>query len=121
MRPTITNERQSGNRAKTVLKVFFPNEGVTICERFAADTLKAVVNKIGLQRVADACLRDIDSVLNMNNVPLVTKRLDDFYENRQHAVGNGWYVFTGTNTQVKKRQLDTLKEIFHLNMQVAIV
>ncbi len=121
MRPTVMNERQSGNSAKTILRVFFPNEGVTICERFAADTLKAVINKIGVQRVADACRRDIDSVLNMNNVPLVSKRKDSYYANRQHEIGGGWYVFTGTNTQVKKRQLEMLKEIYGLNMQVAIV
>ena len=121
MRPTITNEKQSGNRMKTVIKVFFPSEGITICEHFAADTLKSVVTKIGLQRVADACLRNIDSVLNINNVPLVTKRIDNYYENRQHPVGNGWYVFTGTNTMVKKRQLDMLKELFHLNMRVTIM
>lgn len=121
MRPTVMNKRQSGNCAKTILRVFFPNEGVTICERFAADTLKAVINKIGVQRVADACRRDIDSVLNMNNVPLVTKFKDKYYANRQHEIGSGWYVFTGTNTQVKKRQLEMLKEIYGLNIQVAIV
>ena len=121
MQSTVMNERQSGNSAKTILRVFFPNEGVSICERFAADTLKAVINKIGIQRVADACRRDIDSVLNMNNVPLVTKFKDKYYANRQHEIGGGWYVFTGTNTQVKKRQLEMLKEIYGLNMQVAIV
>ena len=121
MRPTVMNERQSDNSAKTILRVFFPNEGVTICERFAADTLKAVINKIGVQRVADACRRDIDSVLNMNNVPLVTRFKDSYYASRQHEIGGGWYVFTGTNTQVKKRQLEMLKEIYGLNMQVAIV
>ena len=115
------NKRQCGNRPKTVLSVYFPNERVTICERFAADTLKAVIAMVGIQRVADACRKNIDSVLNSNNVPLVTKRKDDYYENRQHAIGNGWLVFTGTNTQVKKRQLEMLKEIFDLNMKVAIV
>lgn len=121
MKYTVTNKGQSGNGAKTILRVFFPNEGVTICGRFAADTLKSVIAKIGIQRVADACRRDIDSVLNMNNVPLVSKFKDEYYSSRQHEVGNGWYVFTGTNTQVKKRQLEMLKEIYHLNMQVAIV
>ena len=121
MRTIVTNKRQSGNGAKTILRVFFPNEGVTICERFAADTLKSVIAMIGIQRVADACRRDIDSVLNMNNVPLVARFKDKCYANRQHEIGGGWYVFTGTNTQVKKRQLEMLKEIYGLNMQVAIV
>lgn len=115
------NKRQSGNRPKTVLSVYFPNERTTICERFAADTLKAVIAKIGIQRVAEACRRDITSVLNSNYVPLVTKVRNEEYGHRQHEVGNGWLVFTGTNTMVKKRQLDTLKELFHLNMRVAIV
>lgn len=121
MQPAIANEKRSANCTKTILRVFFPNESITICERFAADTLKAVIKKIGVQRVADACRRDIDSVLNMNNVPLVTKFKDKYYASRQHEIGCGWYVFTGTNTQVKKRQLDLLKEIYHLNMLVAIV
>lgn len=121
MQSTVMIERQGGKRARTILRVFFLNEGVTISESVAADTLKAVINKIGIQKVADACSRDLDSVLNMNNVPLVTKFKDKYYANRQHEIGNGWFVFTGTSTQVKKRQLDMLKELFHLNMHVAIV
>ena len=117
----VMDKRQNGNRAKTILRVFFPNEGMTICERFAADTLKTVIRKIGVQRVADACRRDIDSVLNMNNVPLVTKFKNAYYSDRQHNIGEGWYVFTGTSTQVKKRQLEMLTNIYHLNMLVAVV
>jgi hypothetical protein len=115
------NKRQCSNRPKTVLNVYFPDESVTICERFAADTLKAVIAKMGIQQVAEVCRRNIDSVLNSNYVPLVTKVRSEEYGHRQHEIGNGWLVFTGTNTMVKKKQLDMLKEIFHLNMQVAIV
>lgn len=114
-------DKRRGNSRKTVLSVYLPNENKTICERFAADTLKGIIDMIGLQRVAEACRRNIDSVLNSNSVPLVTKVRDAEYGHRQHDVGNGWLVFTGTNTMVKKRQLDMLKEIYHLNMQVAIV
>ena len=109
------------NRVKTILSVYFPNEGITFCERFAADTLKKVIKKIGVEHVANACKRDVDSVLNINNVPLVTRKKDDYYASRQHDIGNGWLVFTGTNTEVKKRQLDELKKLYHLNMLVAIV
>lgn len=115
------NATQCGNRRKTILSVYFPNEGQTICESVAADTLKKVIMKIGVENVANACKRDIDSVLNINNVPLVTRKKDDYYANRQHNIGNGWLVFTGTNTEVKKRQLDELKNLYHLNMRVNIV
>lgn len=114
-------DKRRGNSRKTVLSVYLPNENKTICERFAADTLKSIIDMIGLQRVAEACRRNIDSVLNSNYVPLVTKVRDMEYGHRQHDVGNGWLVFTGTNTMVKKRQLDMLKDIFHLNMRVSIV
>ena len=114
-------KRNGNNGRKTILNVYFPDECVTICERFAADTLKAVIAKVGMQRVADACRRDLNSILNSNYVPLVTKVRSEEYGHRQHEVGNGWLVFTGTNTMVKKRQLDMLKELFHLNMRVAIV
>lgn len=114
-------DKRRGNSRKTVLSVYLPNENKTICERFAADTLKGIIDMIGLQRVAEACRRNIDSVLNSNYVPLVTKVRDAEYGHRQHDVGNGWLVFTGTNTMVKKKQLDMLKDIFHLNMKVAIV
>lgn len=115
------NATEGGNRRKTILSVYFPNEGQTICERVAADTLKKVIMKIGVENVANACKRDIGSVLNINNVPLVTKITDDYYANRQHNIGNGWLVFTGTNTSVKKRQLDMLKDLFRLNMRVNVV
>lgn len=115
------NTRGCSSRPKTILSVYFPNEHETICERFAADTLKKVISKIGIRQVVEACNRDINSVLHTNYVPLVSKFRDEYYGHRQHDIGDGWLVFTGTNTQVKKRQLDLLKDLYHLNMQVAIV
>lgn len=109
------------NRRKTILNVYFPNESETICERYAADTLKEVILKIGVEKVADACRKNINTPLNSNGVPLVTKIRNNYYGNRQHEVGDGWLVFTGTNTMVKKRQLEMLRDIFSINMRVSIV
>lgn len=117
-----TNSKLSAcNRPKKILKVTFPEYDITICEKFAADTLKNVIMLIGPSRVAEICRREINSTLHSNYVPLVTKIKNEEYSNRQHEIGNGWLVFTGTSSEVKKKQLDMLKDMFHINMRVSLV
>lgn len=114
--------RKSGSyRPKTVLSVTFPENHINICEDSAADTLKNVIMLIGPNRIADVCRKEINSTLHSNNVPLVTKIRNEKYSSRQHEIGDGWLVFTGTSTLVKKKQLDMLKDKFNLNMRVSIV
>ncbi|MBQ7819379.1 MAG: hypothetical protein IJ341_06735 [Bacteroidales bacterium] len=113
--------RRNCKSRKTILRVDFLDEGTTICEKYAVETLKSVIKKIGLKKVANACLINIDSILHCNNVPLITKMKDEVYEYRQHDMGDGWLIFTGTSTLVKKKQLEMLNDIFHLKMRISIV
>ena len=116
----IERPRSSGMKKATVLRVTFP-DGTVISDSRAVETLKKCIIKFGPERVAQLCLQPVDSILQLNRVNLVTKKRDEMYANRQHNIGNGWLVFTCSNTPSKKRQIEAIAKALGIKIRVEIV
>ena len=117
----ISRPRTTGMKPATKLRVTFMDDGEVISESIAADTLKKAILKFGVERVAQLCIAPYDSILQLNRVNLVTKKRDEQYANRQHEIGNGWLVFTGSNTPSKKRQIEAIAKALSVKVKVEIV
>ena len=117
----ISRPRTTGMKPATKLRVTFMDDGEVISESFAADTLKKAILKFGVERVAQLCIAPYDSILQLNRVNLVTKKRDEQYANRQHEIGNGWLVFTGSNTPSKKRQIEAIAKALSVRVKVEII
>ena len=63
----------------------------------------------------------INRFWELSHVYLVTKRRDEKYGNRQHYIGNGWLVFTCSNTPSKKRQIEAIANALNIKVKVEIV
>lgn len=112
---------RSGDTSKaSALRVTFA-DGTVICERKTVDTLKKCIVKFGPERVAQLCLQPVDNILQLNRVNLVTKKRDEMYANRQHEIGNGWLVFTCSNTPAKKRQIEAIAKALNIKVRVELV
>ena len=99
--------------SKTNLKVTFP-DGTVIENRFAKDTLRDVVKKIGAERVRNVGLIQC-------GVPLVSTTLDNVYGNAQIDLDNGLYLITHSSTAQKRQQIEKIAEILSLNLTVEII
>ena len=117
----ISRPRTTGMKPATKLRVTFMDDGEVISESIAADTLKKAILKFGVERVAQLCIAPYDSILQLNRVNLVTKKRDEQYANRQHEIGGGWLVFTGSNTPSKKRQIEAIAKALSIKVKVEIV
>lgn len=117
----IIRPRTSNMKPATGLRVTFLEDGAVFCESKAADTLKKAIVKFGPERVAQLCLVPYDSILQLNRVNLVTKKRDEKYGNRQHEIVNGWLVFTCSNTESKKRQIEAIAKALSIKVKVEIV
>lgn len=117
----ISRPRTTGMKPATKLRVTFMDDGEVISESFAADTLKKAILKFGVERVAQLCIAPYDSILQLNRVNLVTKKRDEQYANRQHEIGGGWLVFTGSNTPSKKRQIEAIAKALSVRVKVEII
>ena len=117
----ISRPRTTGMKPATKLRVTFMDDGEVISESFAADTLKKAILKFGVERVAQLCIAPYDSILQLNRVNLVTKKRDEQYANRQHEIGGGWLVFTGSNTTSKKRQMEAIAKALSVRVKVEII
>lgn len=111
------SQKESEKKDITILRVTFP-DGTVICEGTAKKTVIECVKKIGIQTVADLCVRHPETTLRRNGVPLVTKIRDDKYSHRQTDIGRGWLVFDNTSTKDKKKQLETISESLNLRLIV---
>ena len=116
----ISRERGSNMGKATRLKVKF-GDGTVISESKAVDTLKKTILKFGVEKVAQLCIAPYDSILQLNKVTLVTRKRDAQYGNRQHEVGNGWLVFTCSNTPAKKRQIEAIAKSLGIKVTVKII
>lgn len=93
------------------LKVTF-RDGTVINESTAIETLKKVLVKIGLARVAATSLKHGDyGLVSKTKKPLVAGRT------WQHQVGD-YYVYSNTNNQQKKEDLEKLSEMFGLGLVI---
>ena len=117
----ISRPRTANIKPATKLRVTFMDDGVVISESVAADTLKKAILKFGVERVAQLCIAPVDSILQLNRVNLVTKKRDEQYGHRQHEIGNGWLVFTGSNTPSKKRQIEAIAKALSIRVKVEII
>ena len=99
--------------SKTNLKVTFP-DGTVIENRFAKDTLRDVVKKVGVEKV-----RNIGLV--QCGVPLVSTTLDNVYANAQVDLDNVLYLLTHSSTGQKRQQIENISEALGLNIVVEIV
>ena len=117
----ISRPRTTGMKPATKLRVTFMDDGEVISESIAADTLKKAILKFGVEQVAQLCVAPYDSILQLNRVNLVTKKRDEQYANRQHEIGGGWLVFTGSNTPSKKRQIEAIAKALSIKVKVEIV
>ncbi len=116
----IERPRSGPIKRATSLRVTFP-DGTVISDSRAVETLKKCIIKFGPERVAQLCLQPVDSILQLNRVNLVTKKRDEMYANRQHNIGNGWLVFTCSNTPSKKRQIEAIAKALGIKIRVEIV
>lgn len=62
-----------------------------------------------------------DRILQLNKVNIVTKKRDERYGHRQQEIGNGWLVFTSSNTPSKKRQIEAIAKALNMKVRVEIV
>lgn len=116
----ITRPRTSGMSKATTLRVTF-SDGTVYCDSKAVETLKKCIIKFGPERVAQLCQIPADKILQLNHVNLVTTRRDSNYGHRQHEIGNGWLVFTCSNTPSKKRQIEAIAKALGVRVKVEIV
>ena len=117
----ITRPRTENMKPATKLRVTFMEDGTVFCESKAADTLKKAILKFGPERVAQLCIAPYDNILQLNRVNLVTKRRDEKYGHRQHEIGNGWLVFTCSNTESKKRQIEAIAKALSQRVKIEII
>jgi hypothetical protein len=98
---------------KSKLKVTFP-DGRVIEKHYAFETLKEVVQVVGIDRISE---------LNITvcGIPLVSNNIDIKYASSQKILSNGWYLMTVTSTKSKKQQLDKISDIYNLGLKVEIV
>ena len=116
----IERPRSGGMQKATSLRVTF-SDGTVISDSKAVETLKKCIKKFGPERVAQLCVQPVDSILQLNRVNLVTKKRDEMYANRQHDIGNGWLVFTCSNTPSKKRQIEAIAKALGIKVWVEVV
>lgn len=100
----------------TGLSVSFP-DGTIIEENSAAETLVAVVKRIGVSAVRKVVE---DYKLTINKVPVVSNRRDSKYGKTQKDLGDGWLLITHSNNQTKKKFIEKISKILHLELQVTL-
>jgi hypothetical protein len=96
---------------KTKLAVVFA-DGERIERNYAYETLLAVIEKIGAERVANLHIKWL-------GLPLVSKTKDDFYN--QHEITGGWLVVTHSATITKRQQLERISKELALNLKIEII
>lgn len=112
--PELSHNSEQG------LRVEFP-DGTVICEMYASETLKRAINKIGPHMVEILCFSE--EVLRPCDVDLVSKEktIDKRYVSSLHPIYQGYYLFTKTSTNAKKRQLEVISRALSLNLKVDVV
>ena len=98
------------------LSVVFP-DGTVIAEKTAAETMVAVVQKIGVARV-----RQVVEEYNLKfcKVPVISNRRDTKYGSSQRDLGGGWLLITHSNNPMKKAFIEKVSEALHLGIKVIL-
>lgn len=98
------------------MTVVFP-DGTIIAEKTAAETMVAVVQKIGVTKV-----RKVVEEYNLKfcKVPVISNRRDAKYGKSQRDLGGGWLLITHSNNPMKKAFIERISEILHLGIKVIL-
>lgn len=98
------------------MTVVFP-DGTVIAEKTAAETMAAVVQKIGVTKV-----RKVVEEYNLKfcKVPVISNRRDAKYGKSQRDLGGGWLLITHSNNPMKKAFIERISEILHLGIKVIL-
>lgn len=88
-----------------------------IAEKTAAETLVAVVQKIGVARA-----RKVVEEYNLKfcKVPVISNRRDAKYGKSQRDLGDGWLLITHSNNPMKKAFIEKVSEILNLGIKVTL-
>lgn len=120
--PEVTHRSHSKSNDKIKkrpaidMSVIFP-DGTVISEKTAAETLVAVVRKIGVARV-----RKVVEEYNLKccKVPIISNRRDAKYGSSQKDLGDGWLLMTCSNNPSKKAFIDKVSEALNLGIKVIL-
>lgn len=121
--PEVTHRNRNSNSDDKIergpardMSVIFP-DGTVIAEKTAAETLVAVVRKIGVARV-----RKVVEEYNMkfSKVPVISNRRDAKYGKSQRDLGDGWLLITHSNNPMKKAFIEKVSEILNLGIKVTL-
>lgn len=103
---TVTNKTKG-------LRVTFAN-GDVICCKFAIDTFIQTIKKIGFERVAKIGIMH-------SGIPLVGREKTNIIRRSgnspQHYI-DGWYVFSNTSNEEKKKDLMRISDVYDLKLKL---
>ncbi len=121
--PEVTHKNQGGRSDEKFdrgpardMSVVFP-DGTVIAEKNAAETMVAVVRKIGVIKV-----RKVVEEYNLKfcKVPVISNRRDAKYGKSQKDLGGGWLLITHSNNPMKKAFIEKVSEVLHLGIKVML-
>ena len=98
------------------MSVVFP-DGTIIAEKTAAETMVAVVQKIGGTKG-----RQVVEEYNLKfcKVPVISNRRDAKYGRSQRDLGGGWLLITHSNNPMKKAFIEKVSKALHLGIKVIL-
>lgn len=121
--PEVTHRSRNSNSDDIIergpardMSVIFP-DGTVIAEKTAAETLVAVVRKIGVARVRKVVE---EYNLKFSKVPVISNRRDAKYGKSQRDLGDGWLLITHSNNPMKKDFIEKVSEILDLGIKVTL-
>ena len=121
--PEVTHRSRNSNSDDKIergpardMSVIFP-DGTVIAEKTAAETLLAVVRKIGVARVRKVVE---EYNLKFSKVPVISNRRDAKYGKSQRDLGDGWLLITHSNNPMKKAFIEKVSEILNLGIKVTL-
>ena len=95
---------------KKLLRVVFPN-GKTICYKSATVTFVEALRTIGIEK-----LQNIN--IEVSHLPLISQKLYPQLEGYQKPIVHGWYVTVMSDTEIKYRQLLSIKQQLELDITI---
>lgn len=111
---SVKTEKES-KREK--IQVRFPKDNTVICQNQVIDTLVEVIEKIGIERIAD-----LKILANSKSCTyLVEQNLLDSFERPRQRLVSGWYIWTNSNTQTKLEQLKEINTRLGLNLDIKVI
>lgn len=123
MDPEVTHRNHSSRQEEKIergpvrdMTVVFP-DGTVIAEKTAAETLVAVVKRIGVTRVRKVVE---DHNLKFCKVPVISNRRDAKYGSSQKDLGDGWLLITHSNNPMKKKFIENVSSALNLGITVTL-